>query len=419
MSKATRKVKHKLGEVASITKQINQPNNKRYKVYIKKDYRKSGDPGTYRLFFSKETEARDWVANRKENFGSLKVLTDNQIAEAKLAFEILGSTGFQSLSVALTHLKSLKQKEDAKSDVTVAQIVREKIKDVEKKNAMLKKGQKVLGGSKKTLIEYNHYGKWLCEDWGHLKVADFDEEKHFLPIYNDKGCQTNFLKCTKVFFNYCIKKHKGKVIKINPITEEKNKFGEHEIKVFKPDEWKRLIQTAVASEGQEYRKGNAYEFTAMVALGLWCGLRPEAEMRQVDFPKDRLKWEDVDLEEKEVWVYSTKTLKYRHVKIPECAIPILRTVQRRKGFIVKDLNYAKRFRDFTARAGVSSKQGIWSNDIMRHTYATYYHAMFNDEKELIKQIGHVDDRELKFYRKFGKEYRSQAEAFWDFKLTAA
>ena len=41
-------------------------------------------------------------------------------------------------------------------------------------------------------------------------------------------------------------------------------------------------------------------------------------------------------------------------------------------------------------------------------------AKFNDEKELIKQIGHVDDRELKFYRKFGKEYRSQAEEFWNF-----
>ena len=55
---------------------------------------------------------------------------------------------------------------------------------------------------------------------------------------------------------------------------------------------------------------------------------------------------------------------------------------------------------------------------MRHTYATYYHAQFNDEKELIKQMGHVDDRELKFYRKFGKEFRDQAKEFWNFKLKA-
>jgi hypothetical protein len=103
-------------------------------------------------------------------------------------------------------------------------------------------------------------------------------------------------------------------------------------------------------------------------------------MRQVDSQK-RLKWEDVDLKEKEVWVYSTKTLKHRHVKIPECAIPILRTVQR-EGIHSQGSNYAKRFRDFTNRAGVK-----WHSDIMRHTYATYYHAKFNDEKELIKQMG--------------------------------
>ena len=55
---------------------------------------------------------------------------------------------------------------------------------------------------------------------------------------------------------------------------------------------------------------------------------------------------------------------------------------------------------------------------MRHIYATYYHAQFNDEKELIKQMGHVDDRELKFYRKFGKRIRDRAKEFWNFKLKA-
>jgi len=416
--KAKRKtIKHPHDNIASITHVPYKEGKNKFEIYIRKKYSPTGKP--QRLYKATQNIAKDYVNELTDELGeygasSLKQINPDQRADAARALKILSATGFKELYPAILYLKDLKEKEDAKSDVTIAQIVREKIEDIEKKNEILKKGQKVRGGSRKTLIEYNHYGKWLCEDWENLRVVDFDEEKHFLPIYNERRCQTNFLKCSKVFFNYCIKKHKGKIIKINPITEEKIKLGEHEVKVFKPDQWKRLIHTAVATEGQEYTKNNAYEFTAMVVLGLWCGLRPEAEMRQVEFPKDRLKWEDVDLEEKEVWVYSTKTLKYRHVKIPDCAIPILRNVRQKKGFIVKDLNYAKRFRDFTARAGVSSKQGIWHNDIMRHTYATYYHAKFNDEKELIKQIGHVDDRELKFYRKFGKEYRSQAEEFWNF-----
>jgi len=44
MSKASKAIKHRLEEVASISKQLNEPQHKRYKVYIKKDYRKLGDP---------------------------------------------------------------------------------------------------------------------------------------------------------------------------------------------------------------------------------------------------------------------------------------------------------------------------------------------------------------------------------------
>ena len=31
-------------------------------------------------------------------------------------------------------------------------------------------------------------------------------------------------------------------------------------------------------------------------------------------------------------------------------------------------------------------------------------------------MGHANDTELKFYRKFGKEFRDQAKEFWNFKL---
>lgn len=411
MSKVSRVVKHRLEDVASISKQLKESHHKRYKVYIKKDYRKLGDPKTYRLFFSTEREARDWVENRKYDFESLKDLTDLQVADAKLALQELGETGFDTLHSAVKRLKEIKVKEDNKSDIKIEKIVKDKIDEVQELNAMLKKGKRIHGGSSRTLIEYKHYGKIISKNWGHLRVVDFSEEEHFLPVYKKRGRQPNFLKCAKAIFNLCIKKYKGKVIRDNPITEEKVKEGEKDPKILKPGDWRKLILSAIATEEEEFSKGNTYEFTAMITLGLWCGLRPQAEMRQFDSPEKRLKWEDVDLNEKEVWVYSTKTLKHRFVKIPDCAIPILKRVQRETGFVVKDRNYSKRFRDFINRAGVK-----WHSDIMRHTYATYYHAQFNDEKELIKQMGHVDDRELKFYRKFGKEFRAQAREFWNFKI---
>ena len=411
VSKVSKVVKHKLEDVASISKQLKEPKHKRYKVYIKKDYRKLGDPKTYRLFFPTEREARDWVEKRKYKFESMKALTDLQVADAKLALRELDDTGFDTLHTAMKYLQKIKAIEDAKSDLKIDRIVRDKINKVTDLNTKLKKGIRVYGGSSRTLVEYKYYGKIISNNWGHLRVVDFCEDKHFLPIYKRHGSQPNFLKCAKAIFNLCIKKYKGKVIRENPITEQKDEQGEVDPVVFKPGDWRKLILSAIATEEEDFVKGNTYEFTAMIALGLWCGLRPQAEMRQLDTPEKRLKWEDVDLNEKEVWVYSTKTLKHRFVRIPDCAIPILRSVQRDSGFVVKDRNYSKRFRDLINRAGVK-----WHSDIMRHTFATYYHAQFNDEKELIKQMGHANDTELKFYRKFGKEFRDQAKEFWNFKL---
>ena len=51
---------------------------------------------------------------------------------------------------------------------------------------------------------------------------------------------------------------------------------------------------------------------------------------------------------------------------------------------------------------------------MRHTFASMHWAMHQDERELIKQMGHIDNSELEYYVAEEKHLVDQAEEFWNF-----
>ena len=166
-----------------------------------------------------------------------------------------------------------------------------------------------------------------------------------------------------------------------------------------------MILSAIATEDKEYCKGNTYQFTAWAVLGLWCGLRPDSELRHLD-------WKDVDLERKRVWVWSHKTHKGRWVEIPDCAVGVLKKVERKSGLVVKARNYHKRVQNLKAMAGVGKP--VWKPDIMRHTFASMHWAKYQEEGKLISLLGHKDDDLLNHYRRFEKNLRDQAEEFWNF-----
>lgn len=410
--KAKRKtIKHPHDNIASITHVPYKEGKNKFEIYIRKKYSPTGKP--QRLYKATQNIAKDYVNELTDELGeyglsSLKQINPDQRADAARALKILPATGFKELEPAIKHLLELKEKEDAKSDITVAQIVDEKIAKVRGRVGMRAKGKNVKGGSNKTLIEYEYYGKILKKEHGYMRAVDFKNKEHFFPIYEELGYRENFRKVCHAIFNLCIKEHAGKVIKRgqNPITQDKEDIADKDPAYLKQDQWKKLVLTAIATENEDYKKGNAYELTGWATLGLWCGLRPDAELRLLD-------WKDIDLDyKKRVWVYSSKTRKKRHVDIPNCAVEILKKVAKKKGLVVKQKNYHKRVLSLKARAGVG--RPIWVNDIMRHTFASMHWAMHQDERELIKQMGHIDNSELDYYVAEEKDLVDHAEEFWNF-----
>lgn len=407
MSSKRQPVKNRLSNVASITKVPYYPEHKRYEVRFKKDYCKKDEP--VRKYFSNLGQARTAVEDRdreKSAFGEdgLNQLSTKERADATEALKILGGTDFESLTDAMRHLRNLRKNEEGKSPMTISEIIEEKIANIEEKNS-----RDAEGGSVRTLQEYHYRGrKVLGETFGSMRVADFDNDKHFKPLWEKEGKSDHFLRICKSIFNHCIKNYKGKIIKECPITEKKFKRKRKRKEgpdIFKPDEWRRLILSAIATEDEEYCKGNTYQFTAWAVLGLWCGLRPDSELRHLD-------WKDVDLERKRIWVWSHKTHKGRWVEIPDCAVGVLKKVERKSGLVVKGRNYHKRVQDLKARAGVGKP--VWKSDIMRHTFASMHWAKYQDERKLISLLGHKDYEMLDHYRRFEKDLRDQAEEFWHF-----
>lgn len=405
MSKAKKGIKHKLDEVASILKQVNQPEHKRYKVYIKKDYRKDGDPKSNRLFFRTETEARDWTKKRKCDFRLLKALTDKQIHDAKIALEILPESGFDSLEKAIGFLVKQNANKMAQSNKTISELIEEKI-DTHKK----KQGGR--GGSEETIKEVIHRGRNMFgKEFGHVRVCDF-KNKHFKVWWESLGRSPQLLRVCKAVFGFCLKEYRGEdaIIKENPITEIIEDRPRRTPVIFKPDEWRRLVLAAIETNDQECTKGNKFELLAYVTLGLWCGIRPRAELMH-------MKWDDVfmDDDDPDVYIKSFRKTKYsRRVNLPACAITLLEMCKKEDGLICKPSNFRKRWDSLREIAGVSDSQGVWKDDIMRHTFASMHYAKHQSQEATRVQLGHVEEETLDYYINHGKRSKEYAEEFWNF-----
>lgn len=137
-----------------------------------------------------------------------------------------------------------------------------------------------------------------------------------------------------------------------------------------------------------------------VALGLFAGLRPEAEAQ-------RLRWEDFDWEKLEIHIAKdrTKTARHRVVPMEPALVAYLDSVKAREksGPILTLTPYQRQ-----KAAAVAKVE--WGQDILRHTYATMWLAAHQNKAALAEQMGNspaVIDQHYRFPLS-----RKVAEEFW-------
>ena len=140
---------------------------------------------------------------------------------------------------------------------------------------------------------------------------------------------------------------------------------------------------------------------------MWCGLRPEAELKRLD-------WSDVNIEDGFVNIHDDWKVKIgRHVTIPDCAKVLLRQCRLKEGPVVSQKNFRRRWDWLRKEAGVYKS---WDSDIMRHTFASMHYAYYGNKQQVINELGHCNSSMLRYYINHGVKIKKQAKAFFNFKL---
>jgi integrase len=147
------------------------------------------------------------------------------------------------------------------------------------------------------------------------------------------------------------------------------------------------------------------ELVPFIAIGAFAGLR-RAEL-------ERLDWSDIDLESGliEVKAVKAKSARRRFVRIQWNLAQWLAPYATRRGKVTPE-NYEKSLAN--ARAGAGIKH--WPNNALRHGFASYHLARFNDAAALALELGHTDAGLLfQHYRQIVKP--KEAEKYWNLSPT--
>ena len=152
------------------------------------------------------------------------------------------------------------------------------------------------------------------------------------------------------------------------------RIREREICALQRPEIERLLGAA-----KRYRKGVCLP---AVGLMLYAGIRPQETAR--------LRWSDIDLAEGEIIVPArhSKTGGGRHVPICPALRAILEGAQAAVGAAPEARicpgNWVRKWRSVRLSAGF----GLWQQDVLRHTFASYFAKCYRDLNALQLFMGH-------------------------------
>ncbi len=165
----------------------------------------------------------------------------------------------------------------------------------------------------------------------------------------------------------------------NPVRYiPKKRIKEQTIQPLNLNESLKLLETSRTVENGECAPATA--------LLIWAGLRPNELMR--------LKWGDIDLPEQSITIRAdcSKTGGVRQIDI--CA-PLLACLRQYKSAAVDSIcppNWILKWKRVRDAAGF---KGIWVQDVLRHTYASFHAKHYKNLPLLQLNMGHRDQSLLR------------------------
>jgi integrase len=342
--------------------------------------------GRNRQFFKDKTEAETVLQQKlieQENYGTNGLaFNERQRAEYLECAEKLhrfGVTIRDAVNFYLPHLEA------ANRTCTAAELVDEllKIKEADGMSerylsdlrSRLRQFSDAFDGKPVGAITAPMVDGWL------RSLSDKETGKRLSPV-----TRNNFRRVLIVAFNFA--KGRGYCIE-NPAEQSaKAKEVDAAVGILTVEETAHLLQNA------------APEIVPYIAIGAFAGLR-RAEL-------ERLDWQEVDLQSGliEVTAKKAKSARRRFIKIQPNLAKWLQPYAQLSGNVTPP-----GYRVLLENARESAGIGEWPQNALRHSFASYHLARFNDAAALALELGHTNSNLVfQHYRQLVKP--TQAERYW-------
>ena len=344
--------------------------------WLVQGFKEHGKP--VRLFFPTRAAAEAEIVRRRQALLKYGTAADSFTAQDRLdlakAKEILapyGKTVVEAATLTATYLQR------AEKSCTVDELREEILK------AKAQDGKKV-----RYLQDLRSRLGRFCEDFGEIKVAvvtgpEIDDWLRALPL--SPVSRNNFRTVLNALFNFAVARRYRADNPIAEIVKAKVETGEPEI--FTVTEMRALLAAA------------APEIRPALAIGAFAGLR-RAEI-------DRLEWSEIDLACGFIEVKSenAKNSQKRFVTILPNLAAWLTPYAGHAGRV-----RAPREKDLLLAARKAAKFKSWPDNGLRHSFASYHVAHFQDSAAVAAQLGHPDATML--FNHYRNVVRPDAAALW-------
>jgi integrase len=157
------------------------------------------------------------------------------------------------------------------------------------------------------------------------------------------------------------------------------------------------------------------ELVPALALGLFAGLRPEAEIWRLD-------WSHIDLADRTIDIQKSKNVaSHRFVRISDNLAQWLKPYAKKHGPIgpVDDAYHWRLQKSRELAAAALQKAGVdatnllaWPQDCLRHMFASCHYAAFKNAGDTAEQIGHGGKLGVFFRHYRNRIKEADALAYW-------
>lgn len=328
-----------------------------------------------RRYFTKKIEAQrfyDAIRAEREKFGvSALSITMAERQIVMIAREKLPK------DVSMLDVIDYYIRHNPRSNILLSEAIKELISDrVEK------------GLREQSLRQYKHIYRWLLAQLGDLALADISEDmcRGALRAYGASAyARNNMLRALKMLFIYA---NKRDWLRTNPAGRfETYKTEDKPVDVLTVDQARELMNGA-----KRVNNGMISYF----AIGAFTGIRPKEILR--------LAAESIDLESGFISVEGrvAKCRKRRVVEMSDNCRAWLSIYK----FGRPAVHFQPRFQEVIRSTSIA-----WKQDIMRHSFASYFYAL-NGPDRTAQELGHAStDMLFKHYRELVR--KDDARAYFE------